>query len=251
MPKTFINELHPESNIDGFTQDNGTVKFYTFVRAAILRTNASEILDYGAGRGQLLTEDVAKISLFRRQLCDLRASGARVTACDVDPVVATHPASHQQVQIEANQPLPFLDNQFDVIVSDWTFEHIDDPAFAAAELTRVLKPGGYLCARTPNATGYIRVCSQLVPNRLHKSVLKGAQPNRREEDVFPTFYRMNSARALNRLFPRFNRYFIFDFGDPAYHFGSRWIYRAFLVMHWMLPSLCAPVLYAYMQKQST
>jgi SAM-dependent methyltransferase len=48
-------------------------------------------------------------------------------------------------------------------VSDFTFEHIVDPAQAARELDRVLKHGGWLCARTPNRYGYIALANRFVP----------------------------------------------------------------------------------------
>jgi SAM-dependent methyltransferase len=40
--------------------------------------------------------------------------------------------------------LPFKDNVFDAVVSYNTFEHLAEPAIAAKELYRVLKPGGQL-----------------------------------------------------------------------------------------------------------
>jgi len=41
-----------------------------------------------------------------------------------------------------NKVLPFADATFDVIASDFVFEHIDAPDRVARELDRVLKPGG-------------------------------------------------------------------------------------------------------------
>ena len=44
--------------------------------------------------------------------------------------------------------LPFLDATFDAVVTFNTFEHLYDPPRAAAEIHRVLKPGGRLILQT-------------------------------------------------------------------------------------------------------
>ena len=70
-----------------------------------------------------------------------------------------------------------------------------------AEIERILKPGGWFCARTPNKWGYISLGANLIPNSLHVRFLKFLQPDRQEEDVFPTRYRMNTIAALKTHFP--------------------------------------------------
>jgi hypothetical protein len=44
--------------------------------------------------------------------------------------------------------------------------------------------------------------ARLVPNRRHAKVLESVQPGRREKDVFPTAYKMNTRHALAELFDR-------------------------------------------------
>jgi 2-polyprenyl-3-methyl-5-hydroxy-6-metoxy-1,4-benzoquinol methylase len=45
--------------------------------------------------------------------------------------------------------LPFADDSFDVVFSTEVIEHTPDPLAAAAEMYRVLKPGGHLVLSTP------------------------------------------------------------------------------------------------------
>ena len=196
----FLNVIHPEASIDGFTKLDGTISFYSFVKAAMLQLDAKIILDFGAGRGAFWESNTKKHgSLWRRHLQDLRFNGAHVVACDIDPVVKNHPCSHEQIIIQKGQSLPFEDDTFDLIVSDVTFEHIEHPEIVSRELQRVLRHGGYICVRTPNATGYVKIFTQLIPNKLHSRFLKYIQPNRKEDDIFPTVYKMNTVTSIKKL----------------------------------------------------
>ena len=54
----------------------------------------------------------------------------------------TNEALDRAFVITPDGELPIPDQSIDVVVSDFVFEHIQDPARAARELDRVLKPGG-------------------------------------------------------------------------------------------------------------
>lgn len=245
----FLNHIHPEIAIDGFTKLDGTIKFYSFVKAAMLRLDAKNVLDYGAGRGAFWELNIKDHgSLWRKHLRDLRFNGAHVVACDIDPVVKNHPCSHEQILIQKDQNLPFGDEKFDLIVSDVTFEHIEHPEIVSKELLRVLKTGGYICARTPNATGYVKIITNLVPNKHHAKLLKYIQPHRREDDVFPTVYKMNTVSSIKKLFPGCAIYFYRDFAEPAYFFGSKFIYKIVLFLHKVSPDYFGTSLCVFIKK---
>ena len=225
------------------------MRFFSFVWACILRTNATRVLDFGAGRGKFFFLNTGETgSLWRRYLQDLRNTGAHVTVCDVDDAVLDHPCAHERVKILPHKRLPFEDGSFDVVVSDHTFEHIEDPAFVAAELVRVLRPGGYICARTPNKYGYVALMARLIPERLHMAVLRRAQPHRQARDVFPTAYKLNTPKQLQRVFSECTVYHYYFSGDPSYSFGSGIIHRAFQVLHWLLPPQLRPIMCAFIRK---
>ena len=46
--------------------------------------------------------------------------------------------------------LPFQDGWFDAVFYHHVIEHVDDPVASLAELSRVLKPGGWIFVGTPN-----------------------------------------------------------------------------------------------------
>ena len=50
--------------------------------------------------------------------------------------------------------LPFADNVFDAVISEAVLEHVREPQHVVAEMFRVLKPGGYVCAAVPFLQGY-------------------------------------------------------------------------------------------------
>ena len=50
--------------------------------------------------------------------------------------------------------LPFADNVFDAVISEAVLEHVHNPQMVVAEMYRVLKPGGYICAAVPFLQGY-------------------------------------------------------------------------------------------------
>ena len=209
-------------------QPNSTVSFYRRVRDAVAGRTGLAIMDIGAGAGSFWEQ-----SPEIRPLRDLRDLGT-VWAVDVDPIVRNHPCSDHIVVLD-EATLPFADDAFDLIVSDVTFEHIEQPEIFAAELARVLRPGGVICARTPNKWGYPALAARIIPQRLHAAVLRRVQPWRKEHDVFPAFYRMNDRRSLARWFYGCRVEVHHDHAEPAYSTDSGAIKAALALFHRMLP----------------
>jgi SAM-dependent methyltransferase len=189
---------YPETLAGGFTCVDGSVAFYSRVQALLAELEApATVVDFGAGRGRQADDPVA----YRRTLRELRGPGRTVIGVDVDPVVVDNPRVDEGRVIQPDGRIPIDDGTVDLVVSEWTFEHVDDAERAAAELHRILRPGGWVCAMTPNKWGYIGLGGRLVPNRLHVGALRKLQPGKREVDTFPTRYQMNTRRDLERCFP--------------------------------------------------
>jgi SAM-dependent methyltransferase len=230
--------LHEEIVADNFSALECDLTFYSLVRGLAMRHKVKHVLDYGAGRNRYAQDfNQDTDSYLLRDLRDLRYGGAKVTAADVDPEVLTHPTSENQHVIVPGESLPIEDGTFDLIVSDYVFEHIEDPKIVADELQRLLRPGGWLAVRTPNRYGYLKLAASLVPNRLHDAVLKYVQPHRKAVDTFPTFYRLNCRKDFERYFNQCSVSVMSDSWEPAYFFGRVWLYRLFSVLHKFMPKM--------------
>ncbi|HCO43512.1 MAG TPA: SAM-dependent methyltransferase [Gammaproteobacteria bacterium] len=236
----------PETAAGGFSHIDGTVAFYSRINA-LLQPDMT-VLDFGAGRGRGAQEDPVP---YRRQLQVFQGKCQRVIGVDVDPAVAEHPALDEYHVLGDDSAVPLADASVDLIVSDSTFEHIENPAQVAPELHRVLKPGGWLCVRTPNLWGYIGVGANVVPNRWHVAVLKRLQPHRKAVDVFPTRYRVNTRRAVRRYFPvsLWEHHMYGHFAEPAYFANSRIMWGAMLLLYRLTPRVCAPTWMIFLRKR--
>jgi ubiquinone/menaquinone biosynthesis C-methylase UbiE len=193
--QTKIDErFFPERAAGGFTRVDGTVQFYTRVNALI--EPKMTVVDLGAGRGAISEAD-AKI---HRTLGDLRGKARNVIGIDVDRAVLDNPIVDEALVYDG-RVMPLKDQSVDLVLADYTLEHVQDPTMFASEIRRVLKPDGWFCARTPHLYSALVLAAGVVPNRQHVSLLKYAQAGRQAKDTFPTAYKLNSKRALNRYFP--------------------------------------------------
>jgi SAM-dependent methyltransferase len=189
---------HPELAAGGFTWDDHQVLFYSRVRS--LLGGDDVVLDFGAGRGKFA--EILADQPFKLGLVSLGDACRTFVGADMDPVVATNPLVDAAVVLPAGGSLPFADSSVDLIVSWAVFEHVAEPERCARELDRVLRPGGWLCAWTPNRWGIVGLGGRVVPNALHTWVLQRILGDARARaDVFPTRYRMNTWRRLRELFP--------------------------------------------------
>ncbi len=214
---------------------DGTIMFYQHVQACHIAVDAKNVLDFGAGRGGALVKALEDGETYRAYLLDQRSLGAHVTACDIEDAVLSHPAADEKVVMESDERLPFANASFDLIVSDFAFEHIEKPEAISAELVRVLRPGGMLCARTPNRYSYVALAASIMPEKLYAGVLKKAQPNRQDQDKFEVIYKMNDAQALRAIFPGCEVLVRYPNFEPSYYFGSRVVKGAFDALHRVLP----------------
>lgn len=78
------------------------------------------------------------------------------------------------------------------------FEHFDNPEKQLMEIFRVLSRGGKLIFHTPNKLGYTTLLARMIPKSIKDRLVYILQ-GRKEEDVFPAFYRINSKSQIYKL----------------------------------------------------
>jgi len=113
-----------------------------------------QVLDVGCMTGylahflQLNGNIVSGVDLLASAINIANQNNINAQVCDID-----------------NQPLPFGDSIFDVVVFSEVIEHLVDPIFVLNQIYRVLKPGGMLIVSTPNIA-YVQYRIELLMGKL-------------------------------------------------------------------------------------
>jgi SAM-dependent methyltransferase len=189
-----------------------------------------DVLHLGAGR-----DSYAVVSRLRR-------SDLRVTSVDVDREGLVRNPNRTRVVADAGR-LPFRESAFDLILSEDVFEHLADPGRVLGECHRCLRPGGALVFLCPNRWSYISLLSRMTPHRLHRA-FKQSRMGVASRDVFPTYYRLNTAGRIRRLASQAGlvvERVTSDVGWPTYWEFSDLLHAIFCVVHRVLaalPSAC-------------
>jgi len=242
----WFRDVRPESTAGGFSRYDGAIQFFSRINA--LLQSDFIVLDLGAGRGAAHDDKCT----YRRSLRILQGKVQKVVGADIDEAVSGNPIIDEFHILTPGQNLPFPDASFNLILCEWVLEHIDDPAHFQSEIERVLKPGGWFCARTPNKWGLTALVARLVPNRLHTAFLHILQPKRQDIDVFPTRYRLNTMRDVAHRFPpqKWTNASYSWAGEPKYHADNVWLWRVMAVWNWLTPSYMATDLFIFLNRKA-
>ncbi len=131
-----------------------------------------------------------------------------------------------------------LDQSFDLIVSLWVLEHLQDPVTMLREVHRVLMPGGHFVFLTPNMRNPLMVANRI--GRALPSLQRRLVPRfygREEADTFPVRYRANTVGAI-RGHAKASGLEVYDMRvvpDPTYLAVNSFMFRASLVSERLMP----------------
>lgn len=148
-----------------------------------LQQSSLEVLDLGAGAGIVSQMNFHGIA-------------ARISGIDPDERVVDNPYLDEG-KVAFGEDVPYPNESFDLIFADNVLEHLPDPEKVFSEINRLLRPGGFFLAKTPNKNHYMPLIARLTPHWFHQWVNEWR--GRESVDVFPTRYQANTKRVIQRL----------------------------------------------------
>jgi SAM-dependent methyltransferase len=240
-----LAKIYAEVGAGGFAHNDQMMLFFLRVHALLQPTMT--VMDFGAGRGCVAGDNPS----FYRDFQILKGRCRKVIGVDVDPIVSTNPTIDEAYVIGADGRIPLPDESVDLIFSRASFEHIENPASTARELSRVLRCGGWLSATTPAKWGYVAIGARLVPNVLHPYAVRVLVSGRRgRADVFPTYYRLNTIHAVRRHFVRlgFQDHSYYLGGSPTYHADKVLLLRFWAIYNALMPPPLKKNLHVFLKK---
>jgi len=237
------DKFYPERRFGGYSDSDCTMRFY--LRIDTLLKPDWVLLDVGCGRAAFLDTD----DPYKCRLRSFKGRVAKVIGIDVDSNASENPTLDEFRQMDSDT-WPVESGTIDAIVSDYVMEHVPDPEVYFSEAQRVLKPGGLIFIRTCNRWHYNYLASSMIPNNLHKKVLRRIQPGRKQEDVFPTLYRCNSRRAAKNMLKRhgLEGVAVLHEPEPGYLSFSAFTLAIGKFIGQHLPESLRAVLYIYARK---
>ena len=163
----------------------------------------THVLDIGCGHGDFLR--------------DVYARTPHTYGIDPDAEALASNSIIQHTTVGSTDQLLFEDQFFDLVVSAWVLEHLEQPEQAFQEVYRVLKPGGRVIFLTPNAWNYNVWLIRMFPNRLHSFFVRWLY-KRQECDTYPVRYAINSPLRIQRILGSigFRKVHMILNGDPTY-----------------------------------
>jgi len=234
MTNKRLEKYYPESKFGGFSDIDGTIVFYNRVNALINKNDT--ILDIGCGRGKF-TEDS---NLYQRNLRMIKGKVKQVIGIDVDINSEGNPTLDIFKKIDINNPWPIENNSIDLAFCYQVLEHIDNPDLLFSECNRVLKKNGYLCIRTTNKWGYIGLGARIIPHSFHKRILHHIQNNRKDEDIFPTFFKCNTIPAIRRMLNKYNfNGVVYGYNSEPGYFDNSYLWYSTMKLYL---SICPQIL---------
>jgi ubiquinone/menaquinone biosynthesis C-methylase UbiE len=115
-----------------------------------------------------------------------------------DPVDDRAHVAGLSKHLHSSGPLPFEDGSFNLVTANMVAEHVDDPIAFSLEVRRVLSDGGLFVIHTPNLYYFEVFAAHLLPNAIVRRIAHSLD-GREDDDIFKTYYRMNTRKALKRL----------------------------------------------------
>jgi len=162
---------------------DGTQAFHQLVQQHIPK--GSRILEVGSGPDNPSSEFLASLG--------------ELHGIDPDPDVKTN-RFLKSAEVLGAGAYPYDDASFDVCVSNYVVEHVEDPHNHLREIHRILKESGVYIFRTPNKYHYVSLVAAYTPHAFHRLVANRLRALPHEaHDPYPTVYGLNTVGSIQGL----------------------------------------------------
>lgn len=132
---------------------------------------------------------------------------ADVTADDVVSLDPDHTAlglnENDRTVVGDGATLPFARDTFDLVFSEYVFEHLPAPWRTLDEIDRVLRPGGSVLVLVPNPRHYYARIADHTPFWFHEWWLKSQGHETTDVDTYPTAYNWGTMTDIDRATTRY------------------------------------------------
>lgn len=93
--------------------------------------------------------------------------------------------------------LPFAAGAFDLVSANMMVEHLQRPEASLREIARILKSSGIFVFHTPNLRSPFIAMQALAPDWFKRALIRLLE-FRKDEDVFRTYYRLNTPASIGK-----------------------------------------------------
>ena len=88
----------------------------------------------------------------------------------------------------------------------------------------------------------------LIKNTFHSKVLKFIQPQRKEQDTFPTVYKLNTLKAIKQNFKSYKNFSYLYASHPSYYANNETLFKLLNWLHKVLPAVLVSEIFVFLQK---
>jgi ubiquinone/menaquinone biosynthesis C-methylase UbiE len=158
-----------------------------------------EVFDQNIERMQTETHACLDLGCGSNQVLDSHLQFRKKVELDILRPSSNKKRDNPFIQADLYK-LPFKQNSFDLILLRFVVEHMENPDKALSEIARILKNNGQILILTTNIISPFIFISKLFPYRIRKLIMLILYKVK-DEDVFPTFHKLNSIFAFRKLTP--------------------------------------------------
>jgi len=182
------------------------------------------VLDAGCGTGY----ETHYLSNFAKEIHGLDINGK-----NIEEAKRKYSADNLFFHTGNVESMPFKDSTFDVIISCFVIEHLNDPEKFIDESYRVIKPQGNLIIWVPNVKNMMGIFAKIIPLNFENKIKSILYKMKKEEVIqYECFYKGNSVRKLDKLSKiNFKRTYLERFDTPVYFRYSRILFYLWYLRH--------------------